>query len=145
MHRLLTALLVLGVTGQPAEKLNPKGETAAIQAASQAPQSISTAAVQVATVSATAAPAASALATAAGTGKATAVPTDKAPHLMSVAKEQRLRKLLPHVDDPNLQKILQDPRLILYTEAEMPRAYQEWSGSLQGVHSAYYNISANGS
>jgi hypothetical protein len=64
---------------------------------------------------------------------------------MSAEKEQRLRKLLPRVDDPELQKILQDPRLILYTEKEMPRAYQEWSGSLQGVHWAYYNISANGS
>jgi hypothetical protein len=65
--------------------------------------------------------------------------------LMSAEKEARLRKLLPKVDDAGLQKILQDPRLILYTEQEMPRAYQEWSGDLQGVHSAYYNISANGS
>jgi hypothetical protein len=64
---------------------------------------------------------------------------------MSDEKEQRLRKMLPRVDNPELQKILQDPRLILYTEQEMPRAFQDWSGNLQGVHSAYYNISANGS
>jgi len=146
MHRLLTALLVLGVPGQPADKPNPKGEPAVIQAPSHADQATSTAvAVQVATASVAAAPMAAAPAATAPTDKAATVPTGTAPHLMSDAKEQRLRKLLPHVDDPNLQKILQDQRLILYTEAEMPRAYQEWSGSLQGVHSAYYNISANGS
>jgi hypothetical protein len=68
-----------------------------------------------------------------------------APRLMSDDKSQRLRKLLPQVEDADLQKVLQDPRLILYTEQEMPRAFQQWNGSLQGVHSAYYNISANGS
>ncbi len=65
--------------------------------------------------------------------------------LMSAEKEQRLRKMLPRVADPELQKILDDPRLILYTEREMPRAYQFFTGGLQGVHSAYYNISADGS
>ena len=34
---------------------------------------------------------------------------------------------------------------MLYTEAEMPPAYQDWRGDLQGVHSPSYNISANGS
>jgi hypothetical protein len=66
-------------------------------------------------------------------------------HLMPAVKEQRLRALLPKVEDAELQAILDDPRLILYTEAEMPRAFQLWSGSLMGVHSAYYNISSNGS
>lgn len=65
--------------------------------------------------------------------------------LMSAEKEQRLRKMLPRVADADLQKILDDPRLILYTEREIPRAYQFFTGGLQGVHSAYYNISANGS
>lgn len=65
--------------------------------------------------------------------------------LMPATKQQRLRALLPKVDDADLQAILDDPRLILYTEAEMPRAYQSWNGSLMGVHSAYYNISSNGS
>jgi hypothetical protein len=82
-------------------------------------------------------------ATAAATQAAAAAPP--APHLMAQTKEDRLRKLLPHTDNFDLQKILHDSRLILYTEAEMPRAFQDWSGNLQGVHSAYYNISANGS
>ena len=64
---------------------------------------------------------------------------------MSAEKEQRLRKMLPQVADADLQKILDDPRLILYTEREIPRAYQFFTGGLQGVHSAYYNISADGS
>ena len=66
-------------------------------------------------------------------------------HLMSEKSEARLRKMLPRVADADLQKIFDDPRLILYTDREMPRAYQIWSGDLQGVHSPYYNISANGS
>ena len=41
--------------------------------------------------------------------------------------------------------MLDDPNLIIYTEEEMPRAYQFWNGANQGIHSAYYNISANGS
>jgi hypothetical protein len=66
-------------------------------------------------------------------------------HLMSAKSEDRLRKMLPKVADADLQKTLDDPRLILYTDREMPRAYQMWSGDLQGIHSPYYNISANGS
>jgi hypothetical protein len=66
-------------------------------------------------------------------------------HLMSAEKEKRLRQLLPKLGDDDLQAMLNDPRLIMYTEQEMPRAFQDWSGDLQGVHSAYYNISANGS
>src|SRR5262245_45705416 len=68
-----------------------------------------------------------------------------APRLMAAEKEERLRHMLPRVDDADLQQILGDPRLILYTEQEMPRAYQFWSGDLMGVHSPYYNLSANGS
>ncbi len=65
--------------------------------------------------------------------------------LMSAEKEQRLRKMLPRVDDADLQQLLGDPRLILYTDQEIPKAYQIWAGGLQGVHSPSYNISANGS
>lgn len=65
--------------------------------------------------------------------------------LVSAAKEQRLRAMIPHVADADLRKILADPRLLLYTEAEMPKAYQFWNGDLQGVHSPSYNISADGS
>lgn len=64
--------------------------------------------------------------------------------LMSAEKEQRLRAMLPDVADADLRKILADPRLILYTEAEIPRAYQFWDGQLPGVHSPSYNISADG-
>ena len=60
-------------------------------------------------------------------------------------KEQRLRRMLPKVDDADLQAILNDPRLILYTDQEIPKAYQVWAGGLQGIHSPSYNISANGS
>ncbi|MGD9647494.1 MAG: hypothetical protein AB7U73_17400 [Pirellulales bacterium] len=65
--------------------------------------------------------------------------------LVSARKDARLRAKLPEVEDPEVAKLLDDPRLILYTEAEMPRAYQFWDGVHPGVHSAYYNISANGS
>jgi hypothetical protein len=64
---------------------------------------------------------------------------------MSRAKEHALRRLLPNVDDPALERLLNDPGLILYTEEEMPKTYQHWDGQLQGVHLASYNISANGS
>ena len=66
--------------------------------------------------------------------------------LMSPAKERQFRTYLPRVEDaPEVEELLRDPRLILYTEAEMPRVYQLWDNQLQGIHSAYYNISANGS
>ncbi len=86
-------------------------------------------------------------------GAATPLPADEAEvaprssplfRLMSAQKHQQYRAMLPKVDDPQTQALLDDPRLILYTEAEMPRAYQFWGNQLQGIHSAYYNISANG-
>src|SRR4051794_19775352 len=45
-------------------------------------------------------------------------------HLMSAEKEQRLHAMLPTVDDADLQAVLNDPRLLLYTEREIPKAYQ---------------------
>ncbi len=65
--------------------------------------------------------------------------------LVPAEKEERLRAMIPHVADADLRKIIADPRLIIYTEAEMPKAYQFWGGGLQGVHSPSYNISADGS
>jgi hypothetical protein len=62
--------------------------------------------------------------------------------LMSDSKAHRLRKYFPLVDDTQLQAVLDDPQLLLYTDAEMPRAYQFWDGAFPGVHSANYNISA---
>lgn len=65
--------------------------------------------------------------------------------LMSAEKEARLRQCLPKVADPLIQKVLDDPQLIFYTDAEMPKAYQFLGGSNHGVHAVEYNISANGS
>jgi hypothetical protein len=62
---------------------------------------------------------------------------------MSAEKEAALRKLLPTIDDEQLTKLVNDSRTIFYTDVEMPRCHQDWDGSLPGVHSAYYNISAN--
>jgi hypothetical protein len=65
--------------------------------------------------------------------------------LMTPQREAQLRRFLPRVDDPAIAAVLADPDLMLYTEREMPRAYQFWDGAFPGVHSANYNISANGS
>ena len=63
--------------------------------------------------------------------------------LVSAEKEQQLRRQLPKVDSPQIQEVLDDPALILYTDAEMPKAYQDWGSGLPGIHSPSYNISAN--
>ncbi len=67
----------------------------------------------------------------------------RAPAIMSASKQAELRRLLPPVDDRRLAELLADPRLLFYTDEEMPRCYQDWSGALQGVHLASYNISAD--
>ncbi|MBX3411874.1 MAG: hypothetical protein KF708_04090 [Pirellulales bacterium] len=64
---------------------------------------------------------------------------------MSAQKEARLRALLPQIDDRAMSELLADDHLLLYTEEEMPRAYQFWDGMFPGVHSPNYNISANNS
>ena len=79
------------------------------------------------------------------TGQVDSTPEPARPEIMSQEKYERLRALLPDVADARIQKVLQDGRLILYTDAEMPKAYQDWDGGLQGVHSPEYNISANAS
>lgn len=65
--------------------------------------------------------------------------------LVSQRRHEDLRRYLPRVDDSDTQDVLDHPKLIFYTEAEMPRVYQFWFGQLQGVHSVHYNISANDS
>ncbi|HZZ80757.1 MAG TPA: hypothetical protein VFE62_19805 [Gemmataceae bacterium] len=65
--------------------------------------------------------------------------------LMPAKSEKRLRDYLPKVADPEVQAIFEDPQLIVYTDREMPKAYQFWNGQMPGVHRASYNISANGS
>ena len=62
--------------------------------------------------------------------------------LVTAERDRTLRTYFPQMHDPEIQQLLKDERLVLYTEREMPRAYQDWDGSLPGVHSAYYNISA---
>ncbi len=87
-------------------------------------------------------------------GRAEGMMTDQPPadgkrealvRLMPAKNEQRLRDYLPKVADDDVQAILDDPQLIVYTDREMPKAYQFWDGQMPGVHDASYNISANGS
>lgn len=65
--------------------------------------------------------------------------------LMSSRRESGLRGFLPKVDDPEVQAILNDPALIIYTDREMPECYQIWDGQLPGLHAVSYNISADSS
>ncbi len=65
--------------------------------------------------------------------------------LMSEQKHRQLLRSLPKVTDPWMQQVLNSDRLVLYTDQEMPPAYQDWDGSLQGVHWTMYNISADAS
>lgn len=58
--------------------------------------------------------------------------------------EAAYRAMLPNVTDPAIRAVLADPFLILYTDREMPPAYQGWEGIIIGVHSPFYNISAGG-
>ena len=66
----------------------------------------------------------------------------KAVRLVSAEKERQLRGKLPKVDSRQIQEVLDDPALILYTDAEMPKAYQDWGSGLPGIHSPSYNVSA---
>lgn len=92
-----------------------------------------------------AAPAAAPAPVAAPAVQAPAVQAPAEPlRLMSAEKDARLRKYFPDVEDAKLRAILKDPHLILYTEEEMPKAYQFWDGAFPGVHATSYNISANG-
>ena len=63
--------------------------------------------------------------------------------LMSSQRDTLYRGYLPRVDEASITRLLESPKLILYTEREMPVAYQDWSSGLPGVHSPSYNISAN--
>ncbi|HZZ80758.1 MAG TPA: hypothetical protein VFE62_19810, partial [Gemmataceae bacterium] len=53
--------------------------------------------------------------------------------LMPAKSEKRLRDYLPKVADPEVQAIFEDPQLIVYTDREMPKAYQFWNGQMPGV------------
>lgn len=73
-------------------------------------------------------------------------------------KLEALRASLPHVEDEHWQRILQDPTTLLYTDAEIPPAYQHadagllvtrsgrrgiGSGRTTSFHSPSYNISGD--
>jgi hypothetical protein len=60
--------------------------------------------------------------------------------LVSAERHEAWVKFLP---DGLLQYLKVSPRdIVFYSEEEMPRVYQDWSGLLPGIHDAYYNISA---
>ncbi len=68
---------------------------------------------------------------------------DIRPRLMSPERDAMYRQFFPQVENSELRDLLADPRLLIYTEAEMPKAYQFFDGAFPGVHSVNYNVSAN--
>lgn len=62
--------------------------------------------------------------------------------LISKDKHEILSSHIPDSKDGILKKIRSDKRLLIYTEEEMPKAYQDWTSNLPGIHSPSYNISA---
>lgn len=62
--------------------------------------------------------------------------------LVSNERHEILCSHIPDSKDGFLNKIRNDKRLILYSDKEMPRAYQDFAGGLPGIHSPSYNISA---
>lgn len=66
------------------------------------------------------------------------------PSLRFVASDRHdaLMKFLPQTEDPWLQN-LKSREIVFYGQQEMPPAYQIWDGHLQGIHSIFYNISAD--
>ena len=62
--------------------------------------------------------------------------------LMTKERHDVFLSHIPDSKDEVLNKIKANPRLLIYTDAEMPHAYQDWAGALLGIHSPSYNISA---
>ena len=62
--------------------------------------------------------------------------------LISKERHEILSSHIPDSKDGVLQQIRNDKKLLIYTEKEMPKAYQDWAGGLPGIHSPSYNISA---
>lgn len=61
---------------------------------------------------------------------------------VSKERHETFMKFLPPTDDPWLIQ-LKTKNILFYTSEEMPPAYQIWDGYLQGIHSIFYNISAD--
>lgn len=71
-----------------------------------------------------------------------AAAADRPFRLVSDERHEILASHIPGSDDKVLNGLRRDPRLLIYTDREMPRAYQDWAGGLPGIHSPSYNISA---
>lgn len=62
--------------------------------------------------------------------------------LMTDERGQRFRALFPEVESDELSSILKAPETLLYSEREIPKAYQFWANNLPGLHAVSFNISA---
>lgn len=62
--------------------------------------------------------------------------------LVSKESHEILCSHIPNSKDGVLNKMRADKRLIFYSDKEIPRAYQDFTSSLPGIHSPSYNISA---
>ena len=63
--------------------------------------------------------------------------------LVTAERNEILKSHIPDSVDGVLARIRTDSRLMIYTEKEMPKAYQDFAGALPGIHSPSYNISAD--
>jgi len=62
--------------------------------------------------------------------------------IMSKERHDIFLTHIPDSKDKFLNKIKKNPRLLIYTDYEIPNAYQDFAGALVGIHSPSYNISA---
>ena len=62
--------------------------------------------------------------------------------LLSQERHDILKSHIPDSKDLVLNKIKNSKNLLIYTNKEIPAAYQDWVGALPGIHSPSYNISA---
>lgn len=75
-----------------------------------------------------------------------AAPIAAQAQLMTRQNDRAYRAMLPKIADAELTKIFADPATLIYTEAEVPKAYQKWQidgndGGPTGVHWVDFNMS----
>lgn len=63
--------------------------------------------------------------------------------LMNKSREEKFRALFPDTEDADLQFIMNNKNLFIYTDYEMPQCYQANQGSLRGVFGVNQPIAAN--
>ena len=64
--------------------------------------------------------------------------------LVTEARHRELVSLIPRTNDPRLEKLRTDQRLVVYTDVEMPRASQFWDDNpIAGLYRSDRNLSAN--